>query len=227
MTASRSAPSGQPDAAVPRQPGVGAAEPVEHDPAGTPGPLLPLGLLGGRAWTGVLAAAVGIFAVGVILLAWPGATLLIVAILLGASLIVNGILRLVEGLTARGESGGTRAAYVLIGLLAGVAGLYCLKHYHVTIVLLAFVVGVFWVIHGVADLATATTSGPFPGRALRAIGGVLSLAAGLVVMFWPGLSLLLLLTILGVWLICYGVLLAGLALALRHHARAAGTAATA
>jgi uncharacterized membrane protein HdeD (DUF308 family) len=224
MTASRSAPSGQPETAVPRQSGVGSAAPGE---SAAPRGLGPLGPLAERAWTGVLAAAAGIFAVGVILLVWPGATLVIVAILVGASLLVNGILRLVEGLTARGESGGTRAAYVLIGLLAGIAGLYCLKHYDITIVLLAFVVGAFWVIHGVADLAVATASGPFPGRALRAVGGVLSLAAGLIVMFWPGLSLLTLLTILGVWLICYGALLAGLAFALRHHARADRTAAVA
>jgi hypothetical protein len=35
-------------------------------------------------------------------------------------------------------------------------------------------------------------------------------------MFWPGISLVLLLTILGAWLIVYGVVLAALALRLRR-----------
>ena len=51
---------------------------------------------------------------------------------------------------------------------------------------------------------------------------------GIIVLFWPGISLLVLLTVLGIWLIFYGVVLVALALRLRHYFRsdAARTALT-
>jgi len=172
------------------------------------------------AWTAALAAAIGMLAAGILLLVWPKATLNVVAILIGAALLVAGVFRLVDGVMARGQGGGMRAADVVIGLLAIVAGLYCIKHHALTILVVALVVGAFWIIHGVGDLITAATQGKVPGRGTRIFTGVFSLAAGLVVLFWPGISLVLLLTILGAWLLFYGVVLAFLALRLRSDSKA-------
>jgi uncharacterized membrane protein HdeD (DUF308 family) len=172
--------------------------------------------LGSRAWLAVLTAAVATLAVGVILLAWPKATLVIVAILIGAGLVISGLYRLVEGFTARDTSGGMRAAYVVIGLLAILVGLYGLRHRDVTIFLLALLVGAFWIVHGVADIAVAATSGPMPGRVFRLVAGLFSIAAGCIVLFWPGISLIVLLTVLGIWLIIYGLILAALAFGLKR-----------
>jgi uncharacterized membrane protein HdeD (DUF308 family) len=183
-----------------------------------------LGPLGSQAWLAVLTVAVMTLAVGVLLLAWPKATLTIVAILLGAGLVISGVFRLIEGFTARDATGGTRAAYVLIGLVAILVGLYCLRHRDVTIFLLALLVGAFWIVHGVADLAVAATSGPMPGRGLRVIAGLFSIAAGAIVLFWPGISLVLLLTVLGIWLIFYAVVLGALAFRLRRWAKSVGRA---
>ncbi len=58
----------------------------------------------------VLLAALGMLAIGVILLVWPRATLTVVAILLGAALVIGGIFRLVEGFTARQASGAGQPA---------------------------------------------------------------------------------------------------------------------
>jgi uncharacterized membrane protein HdeD (DUF308 family) len=172
--------------------------------------------LGDRAWLAVLTVAVATLAVGVILLAWPKATLVIVAILVGAGLVISGLYRLVEGFTARDTSGGMRAAYVVIGLLAILIGLYGLRHRDVTIFLLALLVGAFWIVHGVADIAVAATSGPVPGRVFRLVAGLFSIAAGCIVLFWPGISLIVLLTVLGIWLIFYGLILAALAFGLKR-----------
>jgi len=171
----------------------------------------------------VLTAALATLAVGILLLVWPRATLTIVAILLGAGLVISGLYRLVEGFTARDTSGGMRAAYVVIGLLAILVGLYCLRHRDVTIFLLALLVGAFWIIHGVADVAVAATAGPFPGRAFRLIAGLLSIAAGCIVLFWPAISLIVLLTVLGIWLIFYALLLGALAFGLKRAVKNSGT----
>jgi len=209
------APAGWQDTGAAQQAGVGRGSVEELVAARR------LESLGRKAWLVVLAAAVGIAAAGVLLLAWPSATLTVVAVLLGASLLVSGLLRLFDGFTARDESGGMRAAYIVIGLVAILAGLYCLRHHSVTIFLLALIVGAYWIMHGVADLAVAATSGPMPGRGLKVVGGLFSLAAGIVVLFWPGISLVLLLTVLGAWLLFYGVVLAALAFRLRRELKPA------
>jgi uncharacterized membrane protein HdeD (DUF308 family) len=174
-----------------------------------------------QAWQVIMLVAVVTFALGLILLVWPKATLIVVAALLGAALLVSGIFRLVHGFTVHDASGGMRAAYVIIGLLATLAGLYCLRHLSVTVVLLAFIVGVFWTLHGIVELSVAATSGPGTGRGLRAVTGAASLAAGLIVMFWPAISLKILLWVMGIWLLAYGVMLGVMALSVRHAAKAA------
>ena len=168
------------------------------------------------AWPAFIAAGLGAIVVGIILLAWPKATLAIAAVLIGASLIVAGMLRLVDGFTAHEASGGRRVAHVLIGLVAIIVGLYCIRHYHLTIAVLAIVVGLFWVLHGIADITVSLFAGPFPGRGLTVIAGILSLAAGVVVLFWPTISLTVLIAVLGIWLIVYGLLMAITAFSLRR-----------
>jgi uncharacterized membrane protein HdeD (DUF308 family) len=165
-------------------------------------------------WVPVLLAGLGMIAVGIMLLVWPKASLTVVAILIGAALIVSGVMRLWEGFTAHSESGGMKAASIIIGLFAIVAGLYCLRHHSLTLFLVAFVIGVYWVIHGIAELAVAFTPG-VGGRGLRAVIGLVSIAAGIVLIVWPSISVVLLLTITAAWLLFYGVVLAGLSLQLR------------
>ena len=169
-----------------------------------------------NAWPAFMAAGLAAIVVGVLLLAWPGATLALVALLIGVSLIVAGLLRLIDGFTAHDASGGRRVAHVLIGLLAVVVGLYSIRHYHVTIAVLAIVVGLFWVLHGLADIAVGLFAGPFPGRGFTVVAGVLSLFAGMIVLFWPTISLTVLVAVMGIWLIVYGVLMAITAFGLRR-----------
>jgi uncharacterized membrane protein HdeD (DUF308 family) len=173
------------------------------------------------AWPAFMAAGLACLVVGILLLFWPKATLTIVAVLIGASLLVTGLLRLIDGFTAHDASGGRRAANVVIGLLAGIVGLYCLKHPHFTIATLAIIVGIFWVMHGVADLAVGLSAGAFPSRGLTIIAGFFSVIAGLLVLFWPTISVTILIAVIGTWLILYGILMAVLAVSLRHGASSA------
>lgn len=167
------------------------------------------------AWQAMGVAAVATFALGLVLLVWPGETVVVAAILLGIVLLVTGILRLAQGIAASERSGATRGAYVVIGILAILAGLYCLRHLAVSVALLALVVGLFWVVHGVAEIMVAVTSPAATGsRGLLGFAGVLSVAAGVVVLFWPGISLTVLVLVLGAWLLADGVLLAFMALRL-------------
>ena len=181
----------------------------------------------GTAWPAFMAAGLGAIVVGILLLAWPKATLAIVAILIGASLVVAGLLRLIDGFTAHDASGGRRVAHVLIGLLAIIVGLYCIRHYNVTIAALAIIVGLFWILHGIADIAAGLFAGSFPGRGLTIVAGVLSLFAGLIVLFWPTISLTVLVAVIGIWLLVYGLLMAITAFSLRRSGSGTGAMASA
>jgi uncharacterized membrane protein HdeD (DUF308 family) len=170
------------------------------------------------SWEIIMLCALGMIAIGICLLVWPSASLFVVAILIGAALVVSGIVKLWEGFTAHDRSGGIRAGYVVVGLLAVLAGIYCLRHHALSVFLIAFVAGVYFVAHGIADLGVSFQPG-VPGRGLRAVMGIFSIGAGLVLVIWPGLSLTLLLLIAGAWLLLYGCVLAGLALSVRKAAK--------
>jgi len=165
-------------------------------------------------WGLLLLCAAGMIALGICLLVWPHATLFVAAILVGASLIVSGIVKLWEGFTSRDRSGAARAGYIAIGLLAVLAGIYCLRHHALSVFLIAFVAGVYFVAHGISDLGVAFST-DMPGRGLRAVLGIFSIAAGLVLVIWPGLSLTLLLLIVGAWLLFYGCVVGALAFGVR------------
>jgi uncharacterized membrane protein HdeD (DUF308 family) len=175
------------------------------------------------AWPALLAAGLGVLVLGIILLAWPKATLLVVAVLIGASLVLAGLERLIHGFTAHDASGGRRVGSVVVGLLAIVVGLYLIRHYHITVAAIAIVVGLFWVIHGLADITLGLFGGPASGRAIAMLVGILSLAAGLIVLFWPAISLTILIAVIGIWLIVYGVFMMIMAFRFRREgSRGAG-----
>ena len=181
----------------------------------------PRGMLGaaaGRAWPALLLGALGLIAVGIALLVWPHASLTVISILIGAAVLGSGIVRMYEGFTASNESGGMRAGYVVIGLLAVLAGLYLLRHHALSLFLVAFVTGVFFIAQGISELGVAISAN-VPGRAFRGVLGVVSIAAGILMVVWPSITLVILFTLVAAWLLFYGLVLGGLAFGLRKAAK--------
>jgi uncharacterized membrane protein HdeD (DUF308 family) len=160
-----------------------------------------------KSWIIMLVGAVVTFVLGLIVVIWPHATLTVVSVLFGIQLLVLGIIGLIAGFTGSGDSGGIRVADVVLGLLGILVGLYLIRHLTVTVTLLAILLGLFWVLRGIVDLIVAVAAGPVPGRWVKAAIGVISLAAGLIVLFKPQESLKFLLVILGIYLMLYGLML--------------------
>lgn len=209
-----------PQAAVPQQLGYQQERVAgEMDTAGYDPGVAAISAAAKASWGAVLVGAIGMVGLGIALLVWPNASLTVVAILIGAALIVSGFVRLYEGFTAHSESGGMRTAYVIIGLLAVVAGVYCLRHHALSLFLVAFVTGVYFIMHGIADIGLALTA-RVPARVLRGVLGVVSLAAGILMIAWPGITLVLLLTLVAAWLIFYGLVLAVMSFGLRRAGKA-------
>ncbi|HEX6681590.1 MAG TPA: DUF308 domain-containing protein [Candidatus Limnocylindrales bacterium] len=134
---------------------------------------------------------------GLVVLLWPRKTLLLVAALLGVWLVLVGILRIVQAFTGKGHSRNSRILTGVSGLLYTVVGAVCLRDLFTTVNLLAVIVGLVWMVGGVAEIAWR--------KRHSVILGVFGIAAGVVVLVWPEISLTIMAIVAGAWLVVLGV----------------------
>ncbi|PRY70016.1 uncharacterized membrane protein HdeD (DUF308 family) [Glaciihabitans tibetensis] len=148
-----------------------------------------------RRWR-MLAGAAAIVA-GAIGLLWPQSALRVVALLFGVYLIVVGISR-ITGSVSGATSRTSRAVQVILGGLVVVAGVLCLNNPFGSVTALAWLIGLGWVIDGVASIASVFRRPDGPGDVARGdaatrgrstglvvIGGVVSVIAGIVLVAVP------------------------------------------
>jgi uncharacterized membrane protein HdeD (DUF308 family) len=157
----------------------------------------------GESWAWVLAFSVATLILGVMVMAWPSATVKLVALLFGLQLFVGGLFSLVRAFTHGGE--GSRVLLAVLGVLGILVGIFVLRHLFQTVVILVILLGVYWVLHGIIEFFVAIDQRGAPARGLNAAMGILSFIAGVVVLSWPSPTLLVLVWVLGVWLVVYGL----------------------
>jgi uncharacterized membrane protein HdeD (DUF308 family) len=113
-------------------------------------------------------------------------------------------------------------------VLSLIIGLYALRHVLITLLALGLLLGIFWVANGAVELFTALSHREVHHRAWMSILGLLSILAGLVLLVYPGLSLVALAVIVGVWLLVFGLMEISVATRLRAaahgHGHGTGTA---
>jgi uncharacterized membrane protein HdeD (DUF308 family) len=181
----------------------------------------------GRHWGWVLFFGIVTVLAGLFTLVWPGRTIVVIAVLFGIQLIVAGIFRFVAAFATDDESGGTRVLLALLGVLSFIVGLYALRHILITVAALALLLGIFWIVNGTVETFTALSHRGMRGRGWTIFMGLLSVAAGIVVLVYPGISLATLAIVLGFWLLVYGVMEIVLAFQLRSAGHAAANVAPA
>jgi uncharacterized membrane protein HdeD (DUF308 family) len=169
----------------------------------------------GRHWGWVLAFGVITLLIGVAALAWPGRTLVVVAVLFGIQLIVTGIFRFAAAFASDDATGGTRVLLAVLGVFSLIIGLYAVRHVLITLLALALLLGIFWIISGAVELFTALSHRGMRRRGWTATMGILSILAGIVVLVYPGITLVVLAVVLGVWLLVFGAMQIFLAFQIR------------
>jgi uncharacterized membrane protein HdeD (DUF308 family) len=142
----------------------------------------------------------------VLVLAWPGATIVVIAWLFAVQLLVAGMLQLVSAFSA-GRGPGARVLSVMLGALSILVGLLCLRSTLQTALLLGLVIGALWVVQGVAGVVNAVGSERGAERGWGIASGVLSVLGGAVVLVYPGTSLAVLTWLFGIVLVALGAVL--------------------
>lgn len=158
-----------------------------------------------RATLGVSGAVALIF--GVMITFWPKDSAIALAFLLGIYFIVAGVAYLGLGIFSKGISGGTRALDIILGVLFVFAGIVTLMNPSESAVILGIFLGVFvgilWIVEGVVALVQSGDSG---SRGWAIFFGLLSLVAGVVLLFSPLWGAVVLFWVTGIALIVLGIL---------------------
>ena len=150
-------------------------------------------------WIGVAAIIAGIIA-----LAWPGVTILALVILFAVYAFSDAIL---QGSRAfSGDGAGPVVGHLLLGLIDIAAGVVAIVWPGPTALVLVIVIAVWAVIGGIAEFAFAFAAGETAGtRALFLLGGLVSIAFGVVLFARPGVGAYTLALLFGLFALVYGI----------------------
>jgi uncharacterized membrane protein HdeD (DUF308 family) len=193
---------------------------MASDPTSGPGPhaehaaaVLSIDLR--QAWPVLMARAVFAVALGLVMLIVPGVTLLLVAWAFGIYALVDGAAQVVDAIRRRHRPRWWFA--LLLGLIGVVAGVIALIWPYITAVVLALLVGCWALVTGVIEIVSAMRQRRERRRtAWLVVAGLLSVVAGVLILIWPVHGAVAVAMLLGVFATAYGVVLAGLALAVRR-----------
>jgi uncharacterized membrane protein HdeD (DUF308 family) len=162
-----------------------------------------------RWWVLALRGVAGIL-LGIAAFAWPGLTLVVLVILFGAYLLVDGVLALIAGVMARSW------LLVLEGAAGVIVGILTLVWPGITALVLLFLVAAWAIVTGVAELVGAVRLRRIiRNEWLLVLIGVASILFGVLLVINPRAGLLTLVFLIGAYSLVGGVLLVALAFRLR------------
>ncbi|MBB5956062.1 uncharacterized membrane protein HdeD (DUF308 family) [Saccharothrix tamanrassetensis] len=172
----------------------------EGNAGGTAGTAEPLAALGQSKALRITFGVVTVL-VGLLVLLWPGITILTAAVLFGVQLLVTGVFWLISSFTESRAKSGYRVLFAVAGVLALLAGILSLRAPFQTIAVLALLLGATWVVGGVAEIFHG-----FGNSGWTVFSGFVTLVAGIVVLVMPLSSMVALAWLLGITLLVLGVL---------------------
>ena len=155
---------------------------------------------------GILAVAVGIIA-----LAWPQVTVLALVIMFAVYAFIAAGLEAVRAFSS--AKAGPVFGHLLLGLVDLAAGVVALAWPGPTALVLVLVVGIWAVTAGIVEIAAAFQAGEQAGtRALFILGGLATIAFGVVLCARPGIGAITLALlfglfnlIAGIWMLVHGI----------------------
>ena len=150
---------------------------------------------------GVLAAIVGI-----LILVWPGKTAVVVTAIIAIYAIAAGLVYAGLGIFAKNKGGWARVGHIVLGLLFISAGVVAFFNLGVTAAWFAtfvgILVGILWIIEGIVSLSTLRDA---RSKGWTIFFAIVSIIAGLVLLFSPLWGAAVLWWLLGIGLVVLGI----------------------
>jgi uncharacterized membrane protein HdeD (DUF308 family) len=157
--------------------------------------------LSNATWPLLPIVGVAAIVLGVLVLVWPGPSLLVVGVLFGIYLLVTGVMEIVEGFAPH-IPGSMRALNLIAGALSVVLGLICFRGAAESILLLAFWIGFGWLLRGISLVSVGISA----RRGWLVFVGAITILAGIVLVVSPATSIVTLTLLAGIWLVVIGVM---------------------
>jgi uncharacterized membrane protein HdeD (DUF308 family) len=160
-----------------------------------------------RIWISVVLFGVLGVILGVVMLMWPGPSIVVAAVLFGVYLVVSGIALVILAFSLP-ASGVSRFLNFISGVASVILGILAFRHFGqgYAVLLLAIWIGIGFIFRGVAAVGSAVSEPKFPGRGWGIFFGLISIIAGVVVLAYPFDSIVTLALVVGIWLIILGVM---------------------
>jgi uncharacterized membrane protein HdeD (DUF308 family) len=161
-------------------------------------------------WKSTLVSGVLALALGVLILVWPGRTMLAAAVLFGIYLLITGVAQTIFAFSLPVMSAGGRVLLFISGAASLILAVLCFRHFNsdeeaLGVLLLAIWIAVGFIFRGVATAVAGISDPALPGRGWQFFMGLISLLAGLVTLAAPFTSLWILVLVVGSWLIVIGI----------------------
>jgi uncharacterized membrane protein HdeD (DUF308 family) len=161
-------------------------------------------------WRGILALGVGIAA-----LAWPGATVYALVIMFAVLAFMSAGQEAVRAFSS--TRGGPVLGHLALGLIDVAAGITALVWPAPTALVLVLIVGSWAIAGGVAELYAAFRREEVAGaRAMYVLGGLASIAFGVILFARPTIGAVTLAVLFGMFNVLYGIAQLTIGIDMRH-----------
>ncbi|MET0672674.1 MAG: DUF308 domain-containing protein [Microbacterium pygmaeum] len=151
---------------------------------------------------GVLAVIVGI-----LILVWPGKTAMVVTAIIAIYAIAAGLVYAALGIFSKTKGGWSRVGHIALGILFIIAGIVAFLNLGATTAWLALflgiLVGIMWIVEGIVSLSTL---GSAASKTWTVIFAIISIIAGIVLLFSPIWGAAVLWWLIGIGIIVLGII---------------------
>ncbi|MTE17408.1 HdeD family acid-resistance protein [Nocardia aurantiaca] len=164
----------------------------------------PVHALARSAWQSILVTGLLSVVLGILVLVWPGPTLVVAGVLFGIYLVVSGVFQLIAAFGMH-ISTWMRVLSFITAILSFILGFFCFRNEFQAIGLLALWIGITWIFRGTAILVAAMSDAAVPGRGWQILFGILLIVGGGLLIIEPFRSITALVVVVGCWLIVIGI----------------------
>ena len=165
--------------------------------------------------TSLIARGIQAVVVGIIALAWPSVTVLALVIVFAVYAFIAAGMQAARAFSSR--EAGPVLGHLLLGVVDLAAGVIALAWPGPTALVLVLIVGVWAIIAGLVEFFAAFRSGePAGTRAMFILGGLITIAFGVVLCARPGIGAITLALLFGLFNLIAGIWMLAQGIALRR-----------